>query len=45
VLVIAHILGMPVEESLVSLGSGMAAGMLLGLASIMSRVRRRGLRK
>ena|GEM_PF-2027130 len=44
-IVIAHILGMPVEELLASLASGMTAGMLLGLASIMSRVRRMGLRR
>jgi len=42
VIVIAHILGMPVEELLVPLASGgVGVGMLLVLASVISRVRRR----
>lgn len=41
-IVIAHILGMPVEELLVPLASGgVGVGMLLVLASVISRVRRR----
>jgi hypothetical protein len=39
---IAHILGMPIEESLVPWASGgMGAGMLMVLASVLSRMRRR----
>jgi hypothetical protein len=40
-MILAHILGLPVEELLVPLASsGMGAGMLLVFASVMSRVRR-----
>jgi hypothetical protein len=39
---IAHILGMPIEESLMPWASGgMGAGMLMVLASVLSRLRRR----
>jgi len=43
-ILIAHIFGAPVEELLASLASGttvaMTAGLLLGVGSIASRVRR-----
>jgi hypothetical protein len=40
--IIAHILGMPIEESLVPWASGgMGAGVLVVLASVLSRLRRR----
>jgi len=41
VILIAHILGMPIEESLVPWASGgVGAGMLVVLASVLSRIRR-----
>jgi hypothetical protein len=40
--ILAHILGMPIEESLMPWASGgMGAGMLMVLASVLSRLRRR----
>jgi len=40
VMMIAHILGMPIEESLLPWASGgLGAGMLMVLASILSRMR------
>jgi hypothetical protein len=43
-IVLAHIFGVPVEELLGPSASGMMAGMALGLASLMSMVRRKASR-
>lgn len=41
-MMLAHILGMPIEENLMPWASGgMGAGMLIALASLLSRLRRR----
>jgi hypothetical protein len=40
-IVLAHILGIPVEESIVPLASSMTPAMLLGFAMVVSRVRAR----
>jgi hypothetical protein len=42
-ILIAHILGMPVEELLTPSMSGIAAGMLLSIASVIATLRRRSL--
>ena len=43
-ILLAHILGMPVEEVLVPLASGVGAGTVIWLAAILRRALRRALR-